>query len=84
MKNTLLIGFGSAAIATVIGLLGAIGIDAMRKKNYSLVMGVGNIPLLNADIVTGIALMLWFVKFMPLGMSSILLAHVTFNIPYVF
>ena len=83
LKNTLLIGFGSAAIATVIGLLGAIGIDAMRKKNYSLVMGFGNIPLLNADIVTGIALMLWFVKFMPLGMTSILLAHVTFNIPYV-
>ena len=83
LKNTLLIGFGSAAIATVIGLLGAIGIDAMRKKNYSLVMGFGNIPLLNADIVTGIALMLWFVRFMPLGMTSILLAHVTFNIPYV-
>ena len=42
-----------------------------------------NIPLLNADIVTGIALMLWFVKFMPLGFSSVLVAHITFNIPYV-
>ncbi len=42
-----------------------------------------NIPLLNADIVTGIALMLWFVKFIPLGFGSVLFAHITFNIPYV-
>lgn len=83
LKNTVVIGFASAAIATMIGLLGALGIDAMRKRNYSIVMGLGNIPMLNADIVTGIALMLWFVRFMPLGFSSILIAHVTFNIPYV-
>lgn len=83
LQNTLSIGFASAAIATVIGLLGAIGIDAMRKRNYSIVLGVGNIPMLNADIVTGIALMLWFARFLNLGYTSILLAHVTFNIPYV-
>ena len=39
--------------------------------------------MLNADIVTGIALMLWLVRLMPLGFTSILTAHVTFNIPYV-
>lgn len=83
LENTLSIGFASAAIATAIGLLGALGIDAMRKKSYSITLGVGNIPMLNADIVTGIALMLWFAKFLDLGYMSILLAHVTFNIPYV-
>ena len=83
LKNTVVIGFAAAGIATVIGLLGALGIDAMRKRNYAIVMGVGNIPMLNADIVTGLALMLFFVKFMPLGFSSILLSHVTFCIPYV-
>ena len=83
LKNTIVIGFAAAGIATVIGLLGALGIDAMRKRNYAIVMGVGNIPMLNADIVTGLALMLFFVKFMPLGFSSILLSHVTFCIPYV-
>lgn len=83
LQNTLTIGFASAAIATGIGLLAALGIDAMRKRNYSLVLGVGNIPMLNADIVTGIALMLWFARFLDLGYTSILLAHVTFNIPYV-
>ncbi|MEI3519018.1 MAG: hypothetical protein V8R14_06455 [Clostridia bacterium] len=39
--------------------------------------------MLNADIVTGIALMLWFSRFADCGYVSILLAHVTFNIPYV-
>ena len=63
LQNTLTIGFGSALIATVIGVLAAVGIDAMKKKSYSLTLGVGNIPMLNADIVTGIALMLWFSRF---------------------
>ena len=83
LQNTLTIGFASAAIATGIGLLAAIGIDAMKKRSYSLTLGIGNIPMLNADIVTGIALMLWFSRFTSLGYVSILLAHVTFNIPYV-
>ena len=83
LQNTLTIGFGSALIATVIGVLAAVGIDAMKKRSYSLTLVVGNIPMLNADIVTGIALMLWFSRFTNLGYVSILLAHVTFNIPYV-
>lgn len=83
LQNTLTIGFASAAIATGIGLLAAIGIDAMKKRSYTLTLGVGNIPMLNADIVTGIALMLWFSRFTNLGYASILLAHITFNIPYV-
>ena len=83
LSTTLTLAFSSALIATVIGVLGALGIHAMRRKNYQLVMVCTNIPLLNADIVTGIALMLWFVNFMPLGYGSVLLAHITFNIPYV-
>lgn len=83
LQNTVVLGLASAGIATAIGLFGALGIDAMRKRNYQLTMGFGNIPMLNADIVTGIALMLWFARFMNLGFTSILLAHVTFNIPYV-
>ncbi len=83
LKTTLILGFASAAIATVIGTLGAVGIQAMRKRSYQVVMSITNIPILNADIVTGIALMLWFVRFLPLGFSSVLIAHITFNIPYV-
>ena len=83
LQTTLILGFASAGIATVIGTLGAVGIQAMRKRGYQVVMSITNIPILNADIVTGIALMLWFVRFMPLGFGSVLIAHITFNIPYV-
>ncbi len=83
LMTTLVLAFLSALIATVVGVLGALGIHAMRQKNYQIMMICTNIPLLNADIVTGIALMLWFVHFIPLGFCSVLLAHITFNIPYV-
>ena len=83
LQNTLTIGFASAAIATGIGLLAAIGIDAMRKRSYTLTLGVGNIPMLNADIVTGVAIMLLFVHFMSLGFTSMLIAHVTLGLPYI-
>ncbi len=83
LQTTLVLGFVSAAAATVIGTLAAVGIQAMRRRGYRLVMSVTNIPILNADIVTGIALMLWFVRFLPLGFMSVLIAHITFNIPYV-
>ena len=73
----------SAGIATLIGLFAALGIYRMRKREYRVMLFFTNIPLLNADIVTGIALMLWFVRFLPLGFTSVLLAHITFNIPYV-
>ncbi len=81
--TTLILALLSSLIATVIGVVGAIGITAMKKRNYKIVMAFTNIPMLNADIVTGIALMLWFVRFTSLGFTSVLLAHITFNIPYV-
>lgn len=82
-KNTITIAFLSALIATLIALPAAIGINSMRKKNASIIMGLTNIPIINADIVTGIILMLTLSRFLKLGYSSILIAHITFNIPYV-
>ena len=59
------------------------GISAMKKRGTTLMLGATNIPLLNADIVTGISLMLLFVKFLNLGFVTVLIAHITFDIPYV-
>lgn len=81
--TTIILALGSSLIASVIGLAASLGIFAMRKKSYQVTMFFTNLPLINADIVTGIALMLCFVKFLPLGKTSVLLAHITFNIPYV-
>lgn len=81
--TTILITLASALIATLLGTMAALGIDAMKKRGQAVMLGATNIPLLNADIVTGISMMLLFVRFTRLGMNTVLIAHITFNIPYV-
>ena len=84
LRTTLIIAFVSALIATVIGTIACIGINNMKKVPRTLILGVNNIPLMNADIVTGISLMLCFIAFgVSLGFGTVLVAHITFNIPYV-
>lgn len=81
---TVAIAVASSIIATIIGTAAAIGIDAMKRKQKSVVMNLTYIPVLNADIVTGISLMILFIFInQKLGFLTLLIAHVTFNIPYV-
>lgn len=82
--NTLFIALLSSLTAVIIGTVACIAIQKMGKRMRALMMGITNIPMLNADIVTGISLMLLFISFgIKFGMGTILLAHITFNIPYV-
>lgn len=82
--NTFSIAIVSSLIATVIGVLACVGILNFGRKGQALLLGVNNIPLLNADIVTGISLMLAFIAFgFYLNWGTVLLAHITFSIPYV-
>lgn len=84
LYNTLLIAFLSALIATILGTVAAIGINSMKKLPKTIIMGVNNLPMLNSEIVTGISLMLMFIAFgISLGFKTILLSHITFNVPYV-
>lgn len=85
---TILIAVLSSIIATVIGTLTAIGISKMRRPIKNLILNINYLPVLNPDIVTGIALMslfgvLAFVFPLKPGFSTLLLAHITFSIPYV-
>lgn len=82
--TTLMLAVISSLIATVIGTIAALAINSFKKWPRTIMMGVTNIPMLNAEIVTGISLMLLFIFFkMKFGFITILLAHITFNIPYV-
>lgn len=82
--TTLIIAFVSAAIATIIGTAAAIAIQGMKQKWKTMYMGLTNIPMMNAEIVMGVSLMLLFIAFhMTLGFGTILIAHIMFNIPYV-
>lgn len=91
LKNTLVLSILSAVISTVIGTFAAVGIVRMRRRWLrSTVMSVTNVPMMNPDIVTGISLMLLFVFVGTLlGLDSylsfwtLLIAHITFNLPYV-
>ena len=82
--NTLTIALWAAVIATVIGTPACIGMNAMSERSRSVLMGFNNIPLLNADIVIGISIMLSFLLFgISLNYGTVLFAHITFCIPYV-
>ncbi len=83
LGTTLLLAGGAALIATILGTLACIGMIGMKKRSKAMIMGVTNIPLLNADIVTGIALMLLFSRFTQLSFGTMLISHVTLIIPYV-
>jgi spermidine/putrescine transport system permease protein len=84
LYNTVMIAVLSAAIATIIGTAAAIGIHGWQGYQRRIIMNLTYIPVVNPDIVTGISLMLLFVfTRMQLGFFTMLLAHITFNIPYV-
>ncbi|MBQ9976642.1 MAG: ABC transporter permease [Clostridia bacterium] len=91
LYNTLILAVLSSVIATILGTAAAVGIDYMKKGPLrSIIMTITNIPMMNADIVTGVSLMLLFVFIATifgisgiLGFGTLLIAHVTFNLPYV-
>ncbi|MCY6483395.1 ABC transporter permease [Clostridium aestuarii] len=81
---TLAVAALSSIVATVIGTISAIGIYKMKGFSKKAILNINYLPILNPDIVTGVALMslFIFIKFQ-LGFITMLLAHITFNIPYV-
>ncbi len=86
--NTLIIAVLTSIIATVLGTLAAIGINSMRKIPKAVVMNITNMPIINPEIVTGVSLMLLFVFFaarmnLEFGFVTLLIAHITFDVPYV-
>lgn len=106
LSTTLLVSLLATLIATAAGTLAAIGFFNMKKRWRTPLMTVNNIPMTNADIVTGVSLCLLFVAFfgewevfarwcnsvqglfrlpvrLHMGFGTLLIAHITFNIPYV-
>lgn len=84
LYTTLICGLLAALVATVIGSMAAYGIGRNRRKKYTLILSVAYIPMLNAEIVTGVSLMLLFTLMkLELGFFTMLISHVTFCIPYV-
>lgn len=91
LKNTVILAVAAAAVSTVLGVFAAVGLFNSKHKLYKRsMMTVTNIPMMNPEIVTGISMMLLFVfagtivhKSEVLGFWTLLIAHVTFCLPYV-
>ena len=91
LGNSMLVAVLSSLIATVFGTLSAVGSNNLKPRMRNFVMGLTNIPMTNPDIVTGVSLSLLFVfvgsnllgQKESLNFSTLLIAHVTFNLPYV-
>ena len=84
LLTTLILGLVSAAIATILGTVACIGMLAMKKKLQNTVKTVTSIPLLNADIVTGISLMLFFAGIVGrMSSATLVISHITLILPYV-
>ncbi len=82
--TTIIVALSSAIISTVFGTVSAIGIFYMKKTIKKIILNITNIPILNADIITGVSLLLLYnIIGVPLGYVSLILAHISFNIPYV-
>ncbi|MGN0641518.1 MAG: ABC transporter permease [Huintestinicola sp.] len=88
LMNTLLIAVAASIAATILGTFAAIGINSMKKLPRAIVMNITNMPIINPEIVTGVSLMLLFVFFaarmnLEFGFVTLLIAHITFDVPYV-
>ncbi len=98
LATTVEVSLLAMVISTVLGTMAAIGFYNMRKRERAICMAVNNIPMTNADIITGVSLMLLFVFALgafnatigdvigvqlKMGFGTLLLAHITFDIPYV-
>ena len=103
--TTLMVSLLSTIAAAIAGTFAAIGLYAMSRRRRAIVNSVNNIPMMNADIVTGVSMCLLFVAFfsgwgnfaswfntlglfrlpthLTMGFGTLLIAHITFNIPYV-
>jgi spermidine/putrescine transport system permease protein len=85
LRNSLIIAVTSAATATVIGTIGAIGINWYRFKLRGYVQTISFLPMILPEIIIGVSLSIFFAGIgIPLGLFTIFAAHTTFNLPFVF
>ena len=84
LRVSLEVALISAVIATVLGTAASLGIASMSRKSRLVITNITYIPVVNPEIITGISLMLLFISMgLKFGLGTILLAHITFCIPYV-
>lgn len=88
LMNTIIVAVAASVLATLLGTMAALGIHSMRKTGKALLMGATYIPVINPEIIMGISLMILFKFFVThfgvqFGFTTLILAHISFDVPYV-
>lgn len=84
LMATLTVAAVSAVVATLLGTLAAVGIQGMKKASKSATLNFTYLPIVSPEIILGVSLMLLFVLFnFNFGIGTLIIAHITFNLPYV-
>lgn len=84
LYTTFVVAIIAAAVSTLIGTIAAVGIFHMKPKLKNIVINLSYIPMINPDIVIGVSLLsLFALSRMQMGYTTLILAHITFNVPYV-
>lgn len=88
LLNTIIVAATATLCATILGTAAAVGINSMKKITRTAVLDVTNVPVISPEIVTGVSLMLLFSFFaarmnMNFGFKTLIMAHITFDVPYV-
>jgi spermidine/putrescine transport system permease protein len=85
LTNSIIVALSSAITATVLGTIGAIGVNWYRFKMKSYVQTISFMPMILPEIIIGVSLAIFFAGVgIPLGLFTIYVAHTTFNLPFVF
>lgn len=85
LENSLIIAFGSAAVATVLGTLAAIGINWYKFRGKVYIQTISFLPMVLPEVIIGVSMLIFFSGVhMPLGLLTIFIAHTTFCLPFVF
>ena len=88
LMNTVIVALAASVLATILGTMAALGIHSMKKTGKTILMGATYIPVINPEIIMGISLMILFRFFVThtgfqFGFATLILAHISFDVPYV-
>lgn len=88
LLNTAIVAVAASVLATILGTTAALGIHSMKKTSRSIIMSATYIPVISPEIIMGVSLMLLFQFFktsfgFKFGFASLILAHISFDVPYV-
>ena len=84
LRTTIIVALVAATIATILGTAASIGLHFMKGRKRAWIMNITYVPVVQPDIIMGVSLMLLFIFIrVPKGFGTLILAHITFNIPFV-